>query len=203
MSRIMCHKHRSAIMRFLLQKTAAVYRGVKPGELLRLKHCYPLSGSPECLCREDIFAALKLDYLILREDGDGALVLFFDRKNLVQTLNSAENMACLGRYGYLATDDLDAHLARLKRNFAGRDFPHEIGIFIGYPAKDVIGFIEKAAPTAVAKGDWRVFGDAGESVNRMRLYRKVFDAAGKIFDRCDNLQTFFNEINRWHWGNVS
>jgi len=203
MLKVICEKKRCEIMRFLLLKTAAVYRGVKPGELLRLKNCYRLSGADGCLTRDDIFTELKLDYLILREDAEGTLVLFFHRDVLTKTLQSPENMACLARYGYRDIDQFEAHLARLKQNFAQRDFPHEIGIFIGYPAKDVIGFIEKAAPTAVPRGDWQVFGDAGESVSRMQLYRNVFHTAGKIFDRCDNVQMFYHEINRYQFGCVS
>ena len=32
--------HRKELLRFLLVKTAAVRRGVKPAELLRVRHCY-------------------------------------------------------------------------------------------------------------------------------------------------------------------
>ena len=35
-------EHRKELLRFLLVKTAAVRRGVKPAELLRVRHCYPL-----------------------------------------------------------------------------------------------------------------------------------------------------------------
>ena len=58
--------HRKELLGFLLVKTAAVRRGVKPAELLRVRHCY--SGvNPEglrvCLYRSDIYCILGLDYI--------------------------------------------------------------------------------------------------------------------------------------------
>ena len=38
-------KHRKELLRFLLLKTAAVRSGVKPGELLRVQHCYKSRNS--------------------------------------------------------------------------------------------------------------------------------------------------------------
>ena len=35
-----CFSHRKNLLRFLLLKTAAVRRGVKPGELLRVRRCF-------------------------------------------------------------------------------------------------------------------------------------------------------------------
>jgi len=36
-------RHRKELLHFLLVKTAAVRRGVKPGELLRVRHCHMIS----------------------------------------------------------------------------------------------------------------------------------------------------------------
>lgn len=39
------------------------------------------------------------------------------------------------------------------------DFPHEIGLFLGYPAEDVKGFIENKAACSKCSGCWKVYGD--------------------------------------------
>ena len=50
----------------------------------------------------------------------------------------------LERYGY-TVNRLDNVLARLKHRITDSfEFPHEIGVFLGYPLGDVIGFIENS-----------------------------------------------------------
>ena len=38
-------------------------------------------------------------------------------------------------------------------------FPHEIGLFLGYPPEDVKGFIENKAQNYKTVGTWKVYGD--------------------------------------------
>lgn len=39
------------------------------------------------------------------------------------------------------------------------DFPHEIGLFLGYPPEDVDGFISNQAKEYKCVGCWKVYGD--------------------------------------------
>ena len=65
---------------------------------------------------------------------------------------------------------LDALLRNLKRRIAkSKDFPHEIGLFLGYPIEDVVGFIRYAGKGCKLSGLWKVYGDA--------------EAASRLFDR--------------------
>lgn len=59
-------RHRKELLGFLLVKTAAVRQGVKPAELLRVRHCYEgvnSEGLHVCLYRGDIYGILGLDYM--------------------------------------------------------------------------------------------------------------------------------------------
>ena len=60
--------HRKELLKFLLVKTAAVRQGIKPAELLRVRHCYSgvnAEGLRVCLYRSDIYCILGLDYVEL------------------------------------------------------------------------------------------------------------------------------------------
>lgn len=66
-------------------------------------------------------------------------------------LNQSGVKDFLADYGYKSTD-VDCCIKRLKSRLKNSDsFPHEIGIFLGYPLADVKGFIENAAKTANAQ----------------------------------------------------
>lgn len=195
MKRQISEKHRKELLRFLLLKTAAVRSGVKPGELLRVQHCYKSRNSEGfnfCLYRADILQTLKLNYLELRVEPESSLILFFHRETMAMTLSDTKNLSLLSTLGYPVGPDIDDLLAFLRERFAVEKIPHEVGVFIGYPLKDVKGFMEKLPRTPVHRGDWTVFGDAAESLEKMSLYRKAEAFAGKILDACEDLQTFFD-----------
>ena len=64
------------------------------------------------------------------------------------------------------------------------EFPHEIGLFLGYPPEDVKGFIENHAKNYKFTGYWKVYGDEAEA-------KKLFDR----YRKCTQLYT-----RLWHGG---
>ncbi len=52
------------------------------------------------------------------------------------------------------------------------EFPHEIGLFLGYPPKDVCGFIENRAGGYKCVGEWKVYGDEDKAKKTFAQYRK-------------------------------
>jgi len=189
--------HRKELLQFLLLKTAAVRSGLKPGELLRVRHCYKArntEGFQFCLYRKDILEIMKLDHIELRQEAGSSLVLFYHRPALARTLEVPENLELLRRLGYPVEGTCADCMERLKDRFSDAGIPHEVGVFIGYPAKDVLGFIRNLPRTPVHRGRWQVFGDAAESISKMRLYRRVELIAGSALDVCGDLQTFFERM---------
>ncbi len=196
MSSMISGSVREKWLRFFWLKTAAVREGVKPGELLRVRHRYeerdssPMSDSLSCT---EIFEILRLDHHILYSNFSSSLVLFFRRESLENTLSAPEARAFLSRCGYPEGAAAQDALASLRKRCAGDNIPHEVGIFIGYPPKDVAGFIERQPRTPIRNGNWQVFGDASESLSRMNLYRQAERIASDLLDACGGLQTFFNQ----------
>ena len=55
------------------------------------------------------------------------------------------------------------------------DFPHEIGLFIGYPPEDVRGFMENNAKECKCVGCWKVYGDETKARRTFAQYKKCKD----------------------------
>ena len=60
----------------------------------------------------------------------------------------------------------------MKRLDEGEEFPHEIGLFLGYPVEDVKGFINNKAARAKCVGCWKVYGDEEKARRLFNQYRK-------------------------------
>ncbi len=52
------------------------------------------------------------------------------------------------------------------------EYPHEIGVLLGYPLEDVIGFIE--SQSCIMIGTWKVYNsNPDEAQQRFKLYKSV------------------------------
>ena len=52
------------------------------------------------------------------------------------------------------------------------EFPHEVGLFLGYPPEDVKGFIDHRANDFKCAGLWKVYGDEEKARSLFEKYRK-------------------------------
>ena len=60
--------------------------------------------------------------------------------------------------------ELESALEHLKERTNGcLEFPHEIGVFLGYPLEDVVGFIHNNGKNFQLAGMWKVYGDREEA----------------------------------------
>ena len=60
-------------------------------------------------------------------------------------------------------------------------FPHEIGVFLGYPLQDVKGFIENNGRNSKYTGLWKVYGDKAASIRMFKKYRKCFSVYSDLW----------------------
>ena len=137
--------------------------GIKPAAL------FPLD-SAECL---DCLSALlpeNIKVLVLRETGGRPLILLYEKTMLEETLLRGAVRRFLLGLGYPAAASVSPVLGRLKRRFETREFPHEVGLFLGYPAEDVSGFVRHRGQNYKLCGYWKVYGDVEAAKKRFRQY---------------------------------
>ncbi len=94
---------------------------------------------------------------LLRCTGQRALVYVYRQRKLLAELKRPGVLAFLREQGYasLRLEDLLAQLRLRLQSQAG--FPHEIGLFLGYPLHDVVGFIENGGRNCCCTGCWKVY----------------------------------------------
>ena len=54
-----------------------------------------------------------------------------------------------------------------------KEFPHELGLLLGYPAVDVKGFMEHAGKNFLYSGYWKVYGNVRETVSLFREFGRA------------------------------
>lgn len=97
--------------------------------------------------------------LPLRYSGGRALIYLYRPKRLEQDLKDNRAERILDDAHYPAGDP-ERRLTELAvRLRLSSEFPHEIGLFLGYPPEDVEGFIRNRAQKYKCIGCWKVYGD--------------------------------------------
>lgn len=85
--------------------------------------------------------------------------------------------------GYPAEDSERCVVELMRRLRSDGSFPHEVGLFLGYPSEDVSGFIQHGAKCAKCVGTWKVYGDEAAAQKKFALYRKCTRVYREAYDR--------------------
>ena len=162
-----------------------------------IEHCAPTlaslkTGSLFSLvspCWQDLFAEAKRLNALMREKGlflrvvrtgdDRALCYLYREEALRRTLSHRDAAAFLRSIGYESLrlpDALDTLCARMA---CPNGFPHEVGVFLGYPLSDVLSFIEYQGSGCSCCGCWKAYGDACAA---KRLFQK-YDKCTRVYRR--------------------
>ena len=171
-----CREH---IETMFLCSSAPVLRKVRPAVLITLRpHCLSAWHARQNALRK----ATGLRTLEIMDSRGLTMLLIYDEHALGNSLMESETLDFLASHGYPASFGLDEALDVLKKRFFEEGFPHEIGVFLGYPLKDVQAFIENKGKNYVYCRYWKVYHD--------------IDQAKEIFRRIDDAQRHALEVLR-------
>ena len=113
-----------------------------------------------------------LQLLPLRFSAKKVLLYLFRPGKLQQDLSQETAAHLLRREGY-DTENCKRCLGHLvKKLRQEEDFPHEIGLFLGYPPEDVRGFICKGPDCCKCSGCWKVYGDEETAKKKFAQYKR-------------------------------
>lgn len=104
-----------------------------------------------------------LRLIALRSEPGRTLLYLYREQALRETLLCPEVQTLLAACGYRSFTP-EAALSTLRdRLVASEGFPHEIGVFLGYPVADVIGFIRNGGRDCLCAGCWKAYANESEA----------------------------------------
>lgn len=120
--------------------------------------------------------------VVLRKRNQQALIYVCRSSELEKRLRNVKIMRFLRAYGYMEPN-LNSALEHLKHRLnTHSEFPHEIGVFLGYPLEDVIGFIHNNGKNFQLSGMWKVYGDRAAAEKRFGKYKKCTDVYLRLWN---------------------
>ena len=162
-------EHRSLAEK-LVRFCAPTLANIKTGSLFSCGQCN------KC----DIDAEVRKLNRILRDKGlrlipivtgKAYILLYLYRVNsLARDMKGEETKKILKGCGYTGSSPEICVKQLIERIRENDVFPHEIGLFLGYPPKDVKGFMDNSAQNYLLCGRWKVYHDPETALKAFRSY---------------------------------
>jgi hypothetical protein len=170
-------KNEDDFLTWLVEILGPVLVGSKPAEIISLpKYDSQLINKVEKI-EKYIGNCHRISYKIITYKNTSIKVLFYNPISLENHLAENRNIRFLRSVGYPNEYKLQDYLKFLTDKIKYGDIPSEIGVFLGYPLKDIIGFIGHPSLKLTKVNGWRVYGDPRVSD---RKFNEFLDAKNKI-----------------------
>lgn len=163
---------RAAFEQAIVSHCAPTLAGCKAG-------CLFCTRTPVDLSRRDIVSLVSLlarkgvKVRVMKGCASGCQVYVYRPKMLSGILRNEGVKSFLLLNGYENAGTVEEALDILRERFEnGAGFPHEMGIFLGYPLEDVRGFILNGGRNYCLSGLWKVYDCPARALACFRLYRE-------------------------------
>ena len=108
----------------------------------------------------------------LKKQENRVLLYLYRPSKLKKDLENESVKRILEDHGYENNHSTCCIAKLIKRIKENSEFPHEIGLFLGYPPEDVVGFINNKACNCKCVGCWKVYGDEKKALKIFEEYEK-------------------------------
>lgn len=169
----------------LIEHCSTTLVGVKTGNIF----CY--GERQKDICYEvgywnDRLSPLGVNIRIVKHCGNkgNCLIYVYRPKRLIKDLKQEGVIGYLSSIGYNDDLKISSLLDTLSlRLMDCKSFPHEIGLFLGYPLHDVIGFIQNQGRNFYCCGYWKVYKNPQQAKKWFEQYKKCTEIYRKMYQK--------------------
>lgn len=174
--------------RYLVEQCAPTLASLKTGTLFGVieDDCEEVKRQVELW--QSLLSPKGIILTVLRCRRGRSLIYMGRVSQLRRDLSQPEAAKLLRHCGYRAGSESEALEKLRERVCSCERFPHEIGLFLGYPLEDVLGYIQNAGKNSKCTGYWKVYGDEQDAERRFKSYRKCSEVYRRLWYSGRSLQ---------------
>ena len=179
---------RECLAAYVALETAEVLAEAKPASLLSIPNRERACGrNLYTLWKEyghELLADTPLQACELVDRGSSMMIIFSHKILFERHLARRDITALLKRAGHGDNFTSDEILQRLAERLQQGHFPHEIGLLLGYPPKDVAAFMGLISIPFTCQGPWKIYGNPGESLRLAERFRHCRNLVAEQLSLC-------------------
>lgn len=181
MNRIVSLDRKEFMMNMITFNISPTIKGVKPSTLITLSNNNRSLYESWLEYGEEYKKSLNIECFELAHSNETIILLFYNKDSLSKYLNYKDNRLFLQNIGYDSLMTLEEKLNFLKERYSLYKCPHEIGIFLGIPVEDVLGFLKCNGRDCLACGYWKVYDNKSEALRTFEQYNKCKSNFAKLY----------------------
>lgn len=156
----------------MVQHCAPTLAGIKMGALIAIS---PQESKEEYGTLIEAYNAryahTSLRFMDLCSCAKRKLLYVYRPEQVKAYIQCPKTAQFLERYGYNRSLTVEEALQVLRTRFQkSKEFPHELGIFLGYPLEDVQWFIARKGVGAKLVGEWKVYSNVEAAAREFARY---------------------------------
>ncbi|HAZ91442.1 MAG TPA: DUF3793 domain-containing protein [Eubacterium sp.] len=157
--------------------------GLKTGNLFSAKYDQSRDIMNRIENLDSMLAKKGVRVIPVKTSKNRVLVYVYRPDFLERDLKVPEALAILRDKGYVCGEDSD-YLDQLIRHLqCDKTFPHEIGLFLGYPPSDVRGFMNSPCDGVKCCGYWKVYSDMDSALRTFDRYRRCTEVYREAYKK--------------------
>ena len=181
----------------IVENCSPTLAGLKTGNIFTVDRSLITDINEELRELNQCFAGKGLRAIPLKISDKNVLIYVYRPDKLKADLSCKEAKEILIEKGYTCKS-VESDIVHLINQICNQNsFPHEIGLFLGYPPVDVRGFMEDTRKGVKCVGYWKVYGDKEKADKIFSSYRKCTEVYKKCLSGGRHLsQMIVNTCNR-------
>ncbi|MFL0196790.1 DUF3793 family protein [Clostridium sp. WILCCON 0269] len=160
------------MMNLITYAISPTIAGYKPSSIINISNKYKNMYSLWCKYGNEYLENISLKVFEIYKKENIIILLFYNESMLSEVLCYKDNAEFLNKFGYSSSMSLINKLNLLKDRYEYNSCPHEIGIFLGIPVRDVEDFINCGEKKCICCGYWKVYNDKENALEIFKNYDK-------------------------------
>lgn len=156
----------------IVKHCAPTLAGIKTGNMFLLKCTSESNINQEIRELNCKLVKKGLRVLPLRYTAKHVLIYIYRPNHLEKDLSDPLARKILKDKGYEFTNANGCICQLIRRFKNNNDFPHEVGLFLGYPPADVSGFINDPCEGVKCCGCWKAYSNPEKAKSTFHKYKR-------------------------------
>ena len=170
------------LQRSIVEYCSPTLAGIKTGSLFSVKKSIA-DIADEIRKLNKVLVKKGIRIIPIKKSENHTLIYVYRPDRLKNDLCKPEASCILKEKGY-ASENCNLCLMKLIGHLKNdSDFPHEIGLFLGYPPSDVKCFMKSPCEGVKCIGCWKAYSNCEEAKRTFEQYQKCKEAYCKAINR--------------------
>lgn len=167
----------------IIEQCSPTLAGIKTGNLFSIKVTSVTELNSEIRTLNDSLRDKGLRVIPLKVTYRYALIYLYRPSRLKKDLNDPHASLILKKMGYTFKSPEMCIVELVRRLEHDESFPHEIGLFLGYPPSDVECFMKHPCTGVKCRGCWKAYSEPEKAVKIFERFRTCTEAYRKMYKK--------------------